>query len=251
MKKYNLSFYWLPFTVLVLLSTVTSAQINSLTTRAFDKKLQQPNTFIIDVRTPAEWRAGHITGARLQNVLETDTFKTQLAGWDKAATYLLYCRSGKRSQRALELMQAAGFNQVYDLAGGFLAWEENKKNSANKITNPTHRLVIQVTSGDSLVWRGLMNNLKHLQAGWGDSAQILVVAHGPGIDLLRKEHTTQQAQITNYNKLGIQFLACENTMAEKKIAKDAILKEAGFVKMGIGEIVRLQEAGWSYIKAGY
>lgn len=58
-------------------------------------------------------------------------------------------------------MQAAGFNQVYDLAGGFLAWEENKKNSANKITNPTHRLVIQVTSGDSLVWRGLMNNLKH------------------------------------------------------------------------------------------
>lgn len=127
MKKYNLSFSWLPFTVLVLLSTVTSAQVNSLTTRAFDKKLQQPNTFIIDVRTPAEWRAGHITGARLQNVLETDTFKTQLAGWDKAANYLLYCRSGKRSQRALELMQAAGFNQVYDLAGGFLAWEENKK----------------------------------------------------------------------------------------------------------------------------
>lgn len=77
MKKYNLSFSWLPFTVLVLLSTVTSAQVNSLTTRAFDKKLQQPNTFIIDVRTPAEWRAGHITGARLQNVLETDTFKTQ------------------------------------------------------------------------------------------------------------------------------------------------------------------------------
>lgn len=251
MKKYNLPFFGLIFSVLVLLNTVTNAQVNSLTTRLFDKKLQQPNTFIIDVRTPAEWRAGHIAGARLQNVLETDSFNAQLASWDKAATYLLYCRSGKRSQRALELMQNAGFNQVYDLAGGFLAWEESKKIDPNKITKPSHRLVIQMTSGDTLVWRGLMNNLKHLQAGWGDSAQILVVAHGPGIDLLRKEQTTQQNHIATFNKLGIQFLACENTMAERKISKESILKEAGFVKMGIGEIVRLQEAGWSYIKAGY
>jgi intracellular sulfur oxidation DsrE/DsrF family protein len=40
-------------------------------------------------------------------------------------------------------------------------------------------------------------------------------------------------------------------MAERKITKESIVKESGFVKMGIGEIVRLQEAGWSYIKAGF
>lgn len=251
MKKTTSTPQWVLLCGWILLIQPVIAQVNSLSTRVFDKKSVQPNTVIVDVRTPAEWRAGHITGARLHNVLETDSFNAQIANWDKSATYLLYCRSGKRSQRALELMQTAGFNQVYDLAGGFLAWEESKKEVQNKIIKPLHRLVIQVTSGDTLVWKGLINNLKHLQAGWGDSAQILVVAHGPGIDLLRKEQTTQQNQITNFNKLGIQFLACENTMAERKITKESIVKESGFVKMGIGEIVRLQEAGWSYIKAGF
>jgi intracellular sulfur oxidation DsrE/DsrF family protein/rhodanese-related sulfurtransferase len=227
------------------------AQENSLTPKQFDRYLKKPETVLIDVRTPAEWRAGKITGARLQNVQEVDSFKNALASLDTKGEYLLYCRSGKRSQRALELMKENGFVNVHDLAGGFLAWEKSKQGKAGKIQLPAHRLVLQITSGDSLAWKGLMNNLKHLQAGWGDSAQLVVVAHGAGLDLLRKEINNQQEKITQFTKMGVQFLACENTMAERKVKKEEIVKEAGFVKMGIGEIVRLQEQGWSYVKSGF
>jgi intracellular sulfur oxidation DsrE/DsrF family protein len=114
-----------------------------------------------------------------------------------------------------------------------------------------HRIVMQLSSNDTLVWKGLMNNLKHLKAGWSDSVIIEVVAHGPGIDLLTKGKTTQLEKIAGFRSMGITFFACENTMTERKIPKEMIIPEAGFVKMGIGEIVMKQEQGWSYIKAGF
>ncbi|MEI2740288.1 MAG: DsrE family protein [Chitinophagaceae bacterium] len=125
----------------------------------------------------------------------------------------------------------------------------------NAQSNPTnllkHRIIMQLSSNDTLVWKGLMNNLKHLKAGWGDSLAIEVVAHGPGIDFLTIGKTTQQEKIAHFKKMGIEFIACENTMAERKISKESIIPEASFVKMGIGEIVQKQEQGWSYIKAGF
>ncbi len=114
-----------------------------------------------------------------------------------------------------------------------------------------HRIIMQLSSNDTLVWKGLVNNLKHLKAGWADSVVIEVVAHGPGIDFLVKGKTTQQEKIRHFKDMGIRFIACENTKTERKVARESIIAEAGFVKMGIGEIVRKQEEGWSYIKAGY
>lgn len=110
---------------------------------------------------------------------------------------------------------------------------------------------MQLSSSDTLVWKGLMNNLKHLKAGWGDSVQIEIVAHGPGIEMLMKNKTTQQEKIALFTKAGIVFVACENTMKEKNISKEYIIAESHFVPMGIGEIVRKQEQGWSYIKVGF
>lgn len=238
----------LPTLLFSLTMNLINAQVNSLNPDKFDRYLSKTGTVLVDVRTLTEWRAGRITGAKLQNVLETDSFKIAIQSWDPARTYLLYCRSGKRSQRAMEMMKEKGFTKVYDLEGGFQAWEKSKQ---GKIITPSHKLVIQVSSGDSLVWKGLMNNLKHLQAGWGDSAQIVVIAHGFGLDLLRKDMSTQLDKITFFSKLGIQFNACENTMTERKISKEMLAKEVGTVKMGIGEIAHLQEQGWSYIKAGF
>ena len=128
----------------------------------------------------------------------------------------------------------------------FQGWSQNTNGPVLQ-----HRIVMQLSSNDTLVWKGLMNNLKHLKAGWGDSVLIEVVAHGPGLDFLTKGKTTQQEKINHFKQLGIMFIACENTMMERKIPKASIIAEAAFVKMGIGEIVRKQEQGWSYIKAGF
>lgn len=128
----------------------------------------------------------------------------------------------------------------------FQGWSQNSNGPVLQ-----HRIVMQLSSNDTLVWKGLMNNLKHLKAGWGDSVIIEVVAHGPGLDFLTKGKTTQQERIIHFKQIGITFIACENTMMERKIPKESIIAEAIFVRMGIGEIVRKQEQGWSYIKAGF
>lgn len=116
---------------------------------------------------------------------------------------------------------------------------------------PRHRVVLQVTSSDTLVWKGLMKNIQHLKEAWGDQVQLEVVAHGGAIGLLEKVHTTQGGRIAEFIRQGVVFVACENTMRERKIEKSGILPEAGFVPSGIGEVVLKQEAGWSYLKIGF
>jgi intracellular sulfur oxidation DsrE/DsrF family protein len=114
-----------------------------------------------------------------------------------------------------------------------------------------HRVLFQLTTNDTLAWKGIMNNIKSLKNGWGDSVAIEVVAHGPGIEFLQIGKTTQQEQIAFYKSKGVVFVGCENTLRERKIPKENIIPEAGFVKMGVGEVILKQEQGWSYIKSGF
>ena len=73
---------------------------------------------IIDVRTPAEYAAGHIAGA--QNIdVEAADFGSKIAALDKTAPYLVYCHSGRRSGIAATQMAAAGFTNIVD--GGAMA----------------------------------------------------------------------------------------------------------------------------------
>ena len=237
---------------LVLNSFFALAQPNhSLKAKDFEKASYKEEAILVDVRTPLEWRAGIITGAKLQNVLEADSFTTAIQHWDRSKTYLLYCNTGKRSEQAQGLMMAAGFTNVYDLEGGYTVWKKYEPKSARKIQLPIHKLVIQLSIGDTLSWKALMNNLRNLQEAWGYTSAIKVITHGPGLDLLRIDKTTQQDRITHFSKLGIEFFACENSLRERSVSKEQIIKEAGFVKSGIAEVVQLQEAGWSYIKSGF
>lgn len=136
------------------------------------------------------------------------------------------------------------------LAIGLSAFQMSAQTPATSATTP-HRVVIQLTSNDTLVWKGLMNNIKNLKNGWGDSVTIEVVANGPGIEFLVSGKTTQQDKIAYFKSKGVVFLGCENTLIERKISKETIIPEAGFVKMGIGEVILKQEQGWSYIKVGF
>ncbi|CAN5435127.1 hypothetical protein BH11BAC3_BH11BAC3_11250 [soil metagenome] len=113
-----------------------------------------------------------------------------------------------------------------------------------------HHVVIQLSSSDTLDWKGLMGNIKHLKEKWADSISIEVVAHSGGIEMLMLKKTTQQKNITAFKTMGVVFVGCENTMRQKNITKDEIIPEAGFVPSGVGEIIIKQEQGWSYLKAG-
>jgi uncharacterized protein len=124
-------------------------------------------------------------------------------------------------------------------------------NAANAQSQPPHRIVMQLVSGDTLAHKSLFVQLRNLSEGWGDSVAIEVVCHGPGMNLLMTAKSTQAANIAKFQQQGIRFIACENTLKERKIDKTELLPKLEFVKMGIAEIVIKQEQGWSYIKAGF
>ena len=71
---------------------------------------------IIDVRPPEEFAAGHVVGAVNIDVDGAD-FESRIAELDTEEPYLVYCRSGNRSARAAEQMEAAGIADIADAGG--------------------------------------------------------------------------------------------------------------------------------------
>ncbi len=84
-----------------------------------------PTAYLLDVRKPEEYAAGHIAGAHLSNWLDTEYFKQKAVQLDKTKTIYIYCRSGRRSNDAAQYLASQGY-KVVDLSGGILAWEEHK-----------------------------------------------------------------------------------------------------------------------------
>ena len=76
---------------------------------------------ILDVRTPAEFAAGHIENAILVDY-EAPSFRSEVNKLDKSKTYLVYCRTARRSGEAVVIMQELGFQRLYDMSGGIVEW---------------------------------------------------------------------------------------------------------------------------------
>lgn len=76
---------------------------------------------VIDVRTAQEFSEGHIKNSR--NIdFYSDNFEDQIDNLDKSKKYLIYCRSGSRSGKTLIIMKNLKFNNVINLKGGILGW---------------------------------------------------------------------------------------------------------------------------------
>lgn len=76
---------------------------------------------ILDVRTPREHAEVHVEGVRLLPLGQLDPV-SHLQGKSRAV-YVL-CRSGQRAERACAQLAGAGFEQVFNVEGGILAWEQ-------------------------------------------------------------------------------------------------------------------------------
>lgn len=92
-----------------------------------DKLLKSdPKVVVIDVRTPDEFKAGHIPGALNIDFLGDD-FATRVSNLDTKKTYLVHCASGHRSAQACKIFEKDKFPTVYHLNAGFTAWEKAGK----------------------------------------------------------------------------------------------------------------------------
>jgi len=77
---------------------------------------------IIDLRQNAEVAGGMIDGA-VQMDISKPKFYEQIETLDKTKPVLVYCAAGGRSKTAQEIMQEAGFTEVYNLKNGYGRWK--------------------------------------------------------------------------------------------------------------------------------
>ena len=88
------------------------------------KQLEEDNnSIILDVRTQAEVDEGMIPNAKHIDIYKGQEFLDEIEALDKSKNYYVYCRSGARSGKACSIMNQLGFENAYNLEGGFMAWQ--------------------------------------------------------------------------------------------------------------------------------
>jgi rhodanese-related sulfurtransferase len=85
--------------------------------------INREDALVLDVREPAEFAKGHVLGSK--NVPLSD-FERRAAEFDKhkAKPVIVVCESGSRSARALDSLRGRGFARVFNLSGGYGAWQQ-------------------------------------------------------------------------------------------------------------------------------
>ena len=116
---------------------------------------------------------------------------------------------------------------------------------------PAHKVIMQMSSSDTLVHKGLINQLNALKEYWGAEVAIEVLLHGPGVDMVVREKATQGKAISQSREKGVLFIVCENSLKQRKIEKDKLIAGLDFVAFGQVHLITRQEEGWSYIKVGF
>lgn len=105
-------------------SSETVGAVTNVDATAFKDLMSKNTGALIDVRTPREHQAGAIQGTALNIDVTNPSFKGEIGKLDKDKTYLVYCRSGARSGRAVKIMESMGFKHLYNLKGGYMGWKK-------------------------------------------------------------------------------------------------------------------------------
>lgn len=123
---------FLVFYVFLMLSMVAFAQgFQSLSVNDFAKKIGQKGVFLMDVRTVSEYQQGHLEGAT--NVVWDKNFEQSLKAYSlDSCEVAVYCRSGRRSKMAAEVLVRLGF-RVVELDRGILGWMAEKMPVTNDV----------------------------------------------------------------------------------------------------------------------
>ncbi|PYQ43426.1 MAG: MBL fold metallo-hydrolase [Acidobacteria bacterium] len=96
----------------------TVAQIGA---QDLEQLLRAGKVQVLDVRRESEWDAGHVEGAAWWPL---DNFRVSAPEIDHEVPLAVHCKGGYRSMIAASLLQRAGFRNVFNLIGGFDAWQQ-------------------------------------------------------------------------------------------------------------------------------
>ena len=103
-------------------ATLTAPLVRELTPRELAAKRARGDDFdLIDVREPNEYQIARIPGSRL---IPLASLNEALPTLDLAREVVVHCKAGGRSTRAVRALEDAGFQHVWNLAGGITRWSE-------------------------------------------------------------------------------------------------------------------------------
>ncbi|NDI98971.1 rhodanese-like domain-containing protein [Flavobacterium sp. LaA7.5] len=92
----------------------------------FYEKMAEQKGKVVDVRTPEEYKGGHLKEAVNIHLYDKD-FEQRIEELDKEKPVYVYCKVGGRSAEAVKIMEEKGFNSIVELEGGIDAWTQAKK----------------------------------------------------------------------------------------------------------------------------
>lgn len=84
--------------------------------------LENSQFIIIDVRTPDEYSGGHIENS-LNIDIKSKNFPKEIGDLERTNKYLVYCHSGRRSSKAIKLMENMNFTDLKNISGGIVKWK--------------------------------------------------------------------------------------------------------------------------------
>jgi intracellular sulfur oxidation DsrE/DsrF family protein len=128
------------------------------------------------------------------------------------------------------------------------AWAQDTKPAASA----KHKVVLQMNVDGADSWNQLFGNIGNVQQAFkaNGGVQIEVVFYGKGITALLKTNAAYKERLEKAAADGVILGACQNSMRNRKITSADIFPFSTEVDSGVAELVRKQEAGWSYIRAG-
>ena len=107
-------------TFLLLITACSSDSYQDVTIDEAKDLIDTGTVEVLDVRTPEEFAAGHIPGAKLVPLQVLDSMLSEL---DKDQKYVVVCRSGNRSTEASGILAESGFKNIFNMNGGMNEWK--------------------------------------------------------------------------------------------------------------------------------
>ncbi len=119
-----------PYTIDTIKGTITVFEYDqpsykALTAKEAKKFIKDRNPLILDVRTPQEYKSGHIKNSKL---IPIQVLQSQLKQLDiyKNGPVLIYCATGNRSTVASKILIDSGFKEIMNLKRGIVGWHKKK-----------------------------------------------------------------------------------------------------------------------------
>ena len=121
--------------------------------------------------------------------------------------------------------------------------------STVRAQQPAHRIVWEINAKDTSVHSALFRQINNVLAE-APNTQIEVVFHGNAILVATSDSSLHLDKLKRDMQRGVSFAVCNNSMKRLRVDPSRIVPGVTVVPVAILELVKKQEQGWTYIKAG-